>query len=270
MSGATQAQRFGLLCCATCVMLLGAALAAGLRVDHSAAIQWYDRQIVTHPLRTKALTAGLIGALGDLICQHFVEERQAETLATVAQAGGTLKARLAKPIISWSRAARFVTCGCCLSGPVYHFWFQLLSEHFPKPSTAILLGMVAADQLLLAPPFNTLFLSVLYGLEALELHGFGLLCVRTVRGRVLGSWCDVMKMNYSALHATSQCRPTKCLRCSRPRAGIAVMWLPAQTVNFMLVPDGYHVLFMNLLGVFWTILLSMRASSASTELLVIS
>lgn len=210
MSGVTQAQRLGLLCCATCVMLLGAALAAGLRVDHSAALQWYDHQIVTHPIRTKSLTAGLISALGDLICQHVVEERQAETLATVAQAGGTLKARLAKPIyISWKRVARFAACGCCLSGPVYHFWFQLLSEHLPKPSTAVLLGMVAADQLLLAPPFNTLFLSVLYGIEALELHGFGLLCVRTVRGRVFGSWCDIMKMNYSALHATLRRCPTK-------------------------------------------------------------
>ena len=128
----TRAQRFGAVFAAGTIMLTGALREAGLHVDHSAALMWYDHEIGVHPLRTKSLTAGLICIIGDLICQHVVEEHKPKNLATVGAAGGLLQARLAKPKMSWRRVVRFAACGICLTGPIYHFWFVFLFALFPQ------------------------------------------------------------------------------------------------------------------------------------------
>jgi len=154
----TRAQRVGLVLIVGFLMLMISFREAGLHVDHSAALQWYDHEIGVHPLRTKSLTAGLICVIGDLLCQHVVEERKAKTvtLATVGAAGGKLQARLARPKMSWRRVVRFASCGICLTGPIYHYWFALLFDLFPDHSgAAAVLTLVAADQLLMVRQSET-------------------------------------------------------------------------------------------------------------------
>ena len=47
-----------------------------------------------------------------------------------------------------------------------------------------------------APFFNSLFLTLLYALEAAEQEGVGRPCTATVYGRLSGSLPGVMRMNY--------------------------------------------------------------------------
>ena len=107
------------------------------------------------PLATKALTAGIIVATGDGICQVGIEGKDASTF-------------------DWTRLARFFATGSILVGPTLHVWFGTLFRMFPPPAAAASSGLagmmpglkrLAADQLVFAPIFNPVFITFIFALE---------------------------------------------------------------------------------------------------------
>ena len=88
---------------------------------------WLERR----PLLTKAITAAIVTAGGDLGTQTLVENRR----------------KLED--IDWRRVQRFASLGLFVSAPLLHVWYGFLARQFPKH----VLPRVALDQFGFAPLF---------------------------------------------------------------------------------------------------------------------
>ena len=162
------------------------------------------------PIKTKALTAGVLVGLGDALAQVLT---------------GTKVGELDLP-----RVARFVAFGLALQGPVGHAWYNILEKVIRLPGVAGIAGKVAADQLLFAPIFTSIF--------------FSYLCV-TEGGRV----GDVREAVTSKLPAT--------LIASWK------VWPLAHVINFGVIPLGLRVLYVNAVSTAWIAFLSMTAAKGA-------
>jgi protein Mpv17 len=126
-----------------------------------------------------------------------------------------------------ARGARMGTFGLCLYGPYQHLWYGWLDRAIPARSVPAFAAKVAANQLLLAP-------IVVGGVFAWTL---------ALQGR-LGEWPAKARADFVPTLA----------------AGWR-FWVPAATVNFVLVPLRHQVLYMSVCGVVWTAILSAAQES---------
>lgn len=104
----------------------------------------YLRFLETAPVTTKASTAALLNALGDLIAQKYVEQSSA---------------------VDWKRTGMFTFLGLVLVGPALHFWYGTLGRIVSATGNAGALQRLGLDQLLFAPFFIGTFFTCLLTLE---------------------------------------------------------------------------------------------------------
>jgi hypothetical protein len=104
----------------------------------------YAELLERHPLIVKSLTAGLLNALADAICQVFVERGQAFDLR---------------------RLISFVAIGVFMSGPGLHYWYGMLTRFISVPGMGGVFLRTAADQLVFTPLGVIGFFVVLLNLE---------------------------------------------------------------------------------------------------------
>jgi hypothetical protein len=126
---------------------------------------------------------------------------------------------------SLQRTAQMGCIGLVLVGPSLHIWYGLLNRFIPEQSTRGALTRVALDQTVFTFPSILVFFTCLMLLEGRPDD-----IVDTIRA----SFWDTCVANWQ-------------------------IWIPAQTVNFLLVPPMYQVLFSNCVGLLWNVVLSFLA-----------
>ncbi|KAD3337955.1 hypothetical protein R6Q59_027277 [Mikania micrantha] len=103
--------------------------------------QQYLLQLQQHPLRTKALTAGLLSAISDVLSQKL---------------SGIQKLQIRRIILK-------VLFGCAYLGPFGHFYHTFLDKLFKgKKDSKTVAKKVVIDQLT-SSPFNNLMFMLYYG-----------------------------------------------------------------------------------------------------------
>lgn len=162
------------------------------------------------PVRTKAITAGVLVGLGDTLAQVLT---------------GTALGSLDLP-----RLARFAAFGLVLQGPAGHAWYNLLERVVRLPGVAGIAGKVAADQLLFAPVFTSIFFGYLVLTEG-------------------GQFVDVREAVTSRLPSTL--------------VASWKVWPLAHIINFGVIPLGLRVLYVNAVSTAWIAFLSMTASKGA-------
>jgi protein Mpv17 len=122
------------------------------------------------------------------------------------------------------RLAIFTFMNAAFIAPVIHTWFARLHRLVPGEGAAVVAKRLLADQLAFAPLFVPSFLGCLLTLEG---HPHPLRKVAHV-------YWPTMQANW-------------------------LLWVPAQAVNFALVPLHFQVLFGNSVGFVWSVYLSWRS-----------
>jgi protein Mpv17 len=79
--------------------------------------QGYLRQLESQPVRTKAITSGILSALGDLIAQSLEHGFHAQFNAI--------------------RTIKFGLYGLIITGPLVHYWYQFLAHIFQRKTDVL-------------------------------------------------------------------------------------------------------------------------------------
>jgi protein Mpv17 len=122
--------------------------------------------------------------------------------------------------------------GLFFYGPYQHYWYQALDASFKARTIRNFVSKVALNQLVLAPV-------VIAGVFAWSL-GF--------QGQ-LSAWPDKVNRDFIPTILTGW-----------------RFWIPAASVNFVLVPLQHQVLYMSCCGVIWTAILSSSSESKKQTL----
>lgn len=134
-----------------------------------------------------------------------------------------------KKDVDWKRTAKFTVLNTLLVGPLLHFWYGFLVMKIPGTSSLSTVYRVALDQLVFAPfCIIPAFFSC-----SLLLDG----TPELIPAKLQADWATTMVANFS-------------------------LWVPAQFINFRLVPPQFQVLFANLVGLFWNVYLSAATAKA--------
>ncbi|GMH33736.1 hypothetical protein BSKO_01570 [Bryopsis sp. KO-2023] len=133
---------------------------------------------------------------------------------------------------NYKRLATFSFLGFALVGPTLHTWYGVLTRIFTAPGAKGAIGSLALDQLLFAPAFCGVFFASLLTLEGRP---------QEVPGKLKQDWFGAVLMNWK-------------------------IWVPAQLVNFWLIPPHLRVLCANMTALVWNTYLSWASHTVVKEL----
>jgi Mpv17 / PMP22 family len=199
---------------------------------------------------TKMVSSGLIAASGDALCQLWFPttsvaaaagDDEADASTGVQELGESERPlvraadELSLPPWDWMRTGRFGILGTFLVAPTVHVWYNHLHRWTSNLSISsspwrLLASRVAIDQLLFAPAFTVVWLVALRMLE----QGYHQIEWESLRASVP----DIVVANWA-------------------------LWVPAQLVNFAVVPLKFQVLYSNVVALAWNVYLSYTTSTSS-------
>lgn len=229
----------------------------------------YERLNATHGTATKVGTSVVILLFGDVSAQriqHFAERSKKDTdTGTSVRGVNSNKTRGVSGVdgvaedgrspdddrndvfrLDARRVAAFASFGAIYTGWFQMHWFKTLQVLFPAPSAAALavsgrrLSFFRKD--VLGPLLVNQFVAVpcLYYPFYFAWTGF-------VRGATAQESLDAAREKYKP-HLLAQ---------------NWAFWLPAQGVQFALVPSAYHILYVSAMGLAWNTILSLTTLDAA-------
>ncbi|CAB1414259.1 unnamed protein product [Pleuronectes platessa] len=172
---------------------------------HVRLLQQYLVLLKKYPILTKSVTSGILSALGNLLSQTLEARKKLKH-------GGPLGE------IDTAGAARYAIYGLIITGPVSHYFYQLMELWMPTTDPYCIVKRLLVDRLIFAPGFLLIFYFVMNILEAKGLNEF--------EKKMRGSYWTALKMNWK-------------------------VWTPFQFININFVPVQFRVLFANFIALFW-------------------
>nr|XP_020450067.1 peroxisomal membrane protein 2 [Monopterus albus] len=172
---------------------------------HFRLLQQYLILLKKYPILTKSVTSGILSALGNLLSQILEARKNARNGGPVTE-------------IDTAGAARYAIYGLFITGPLSHYFYQLMEVWMPTTDHYCIVKRLLLDRLIFAPAFLLLFYFVMNILEAKGREDF----VKKMRR----SYWTALKMNWK-------------------------VWTPFQFINVNFVPVQFRVLFANMIALFW-------------------
>ncbi|KAM8961172.1 peroxisomal membrane protein 2 [Pelodytes ibericus] len=140
---------------------------------HVLLLRGYLRLLRERPVLTKALTSGILSALGNLLSQSIERQRRSQK--------SPKKVDLLGPL-------RFATYGFLFTGPLSHYFYMFLEQLIPSSSPLAGLRRLLLDRLIVAPVFLLLFFFVMNVLEGKDLA--------TLNKKLKDGYWSALKMNW--------------------------------------------------------------------------
>lgn len=172
----------------------------------------YKLLIKNYPLRTKSITSLIIGIIGEIL-------------------GGYYKARSEgkRYKVDFKRIGVFGAYGFCITGPILHYWYQLLERittTMDVKGVAKTIVKLFIDRAIFGPPFVLLTVSFIQFLQHLSFSKAG----------------QQIKRTFVAVLLSNQ-----------------KFWCIAQILNFGVVPVDLQLLYVNIASVLWNTILSLAS-----------
>ncbi|XP_072244069.1 peroxisomal membrane protein 2 [Leuresthes tenuis] len=172
---------------------------------HFRVLQQYLILLKKYPILTKSVTSGILSALGNLLSQILEARKKAKSEAQVNE-------------IDVAGATRYAVYGLFITGPVSHFFYQLMEAWIPTTDSLCVVKRLLLDRFIFAPGFLLIFYFVMNILEAKGWEDF--------EKKMRRSYWTALKMNWK-------------------------VWTPFQFININFVPVQFRVLFANVIALFW-------------------
>ncbi|KAK3799965.1 hypothetical protein RRG08_002379 [Elysia crispata] len=150
------------------------------------------------PLATMSGTTSIIMSTGDCVSQLAIEKKSLHEFDFV-------------------RTGRFAAAGLCVFGPIMRGWYLTLDKLYTGTKWAAI-KMMATDQVIMAPTFLGIFISVMAVMRGENLD--------SIKGKLNRDYIPVLLNNYK-------------------------VWPMAQLINFYFTPLQHRVLFVNIVALGW-------------------
>jgi len=168
----------------------------------------YISALHNRPVITKAVTSGTLYFISDSISQGIENINKKDE---------------DKQPFQWGRATRMAIFGFFVTGPTFHYWYNILDTSFPKKNTRHIIIKSVLDQIICAPIFDAVFFS---GLGLLEFKSFD-----EIKEKLKKDWLF-----------------TYLVDCS--------VWPIFNIFSFKYIPNSQRVTMMNLFNIAWTAFLA--------------
>ncbi|KAG7338844.1 Mpv17 / PMP22 family protein [Nitzschia inconspicua] len=239
--------------------------------------RWYSDKLESHPILTKSLTAAIIGASGDVLCQYYIDKPEKEAQWKQQQQQQQQQGKKIdnnnnnndstnEEWMWWldpQRAGRFFLLGGGLVGPWCHAWFGWLATTFPQLTVSSIATRVALDQLAFTPIILSTFISSLWTLE----HVMEQAKPKASNNNIQHNYDSNVNNDDINNNLVAWNIPERLIDTlpSLWMTNIAV-WTPVQLFNFGFVTQRYQVLFANMVSLAWNayISFSTRGSKQTT------
>ncbi|XP_078679662.1 peroxisomal membrane protein 2-like [Branchiostoma floridae x Branchiostoma belcheri] len=119
------------------------------------ALKQYIVLVRRNPIVTKAITSGLVSALGNILSQKIISHRAGKPAP-----------------IEWLAVLRYSAVGAFVTAPLAHYFHRWLERTIPPDKEYAAVKRLLADRLLFAPPLIFLFFLVMNTLEGQNLTVF--------------------------------------------------------------------------------------------------
>ncbi|KAK8386602.1 hypothetical protein O3P69_017827 [Scylla paramamosain] len=168
----------------------------------------YSRLLNKYPITVQCLQAGVLMGAGDASSQFLVEGKSLNEY-------------------EWRRTARFFALGTFFVAPVLTKWYGLLDHKFGSGKGISAFKKVASDQLIFAPSFLGVFMSVLGITQG---HS-----IPHIQQEIKTNYKDIILVNWS-------------------------VWPAVQIINFSFVPLHHQVLVVQTFALFWNTYLAWKTN----------
>ncbi|XP_056129402.1 peroxisomal membrane protein 2 [Lampris incognitus] len=172
---------------------------------HLRLLRQYLILLKKYPVVTKSVTSGILSALGNLLSQILEVKKRAKNGIPAEE-------------IDMAGATRYAIYGLFITGPVSHYFYQLMEVWMPSTDPYCIVKRLLLDRVVFAPGFLLLFYFVMNILEAKGWLDF--------EKKMKSSYWTALKMNWK-------------------------VWTPFQFININFVPVQFRVLFANMVALFW-------------------
>ena len=242
---------------------------------------WYTKQLETYPMTTKCLSSGIVASMGDIICQSMTTLEADEELRNTGDDGDQYQQQQQQqhrqqPLSQaefldwlnwdWKRTGRFFIMGCFWVAPCTHYWYQTLNTRLVpglNPTVRKVATRVLLDQVLFAPLFCPSFMGLLWLLEG--------------RGGSYENWFRPSHDQHDSSPPPTSSSSSLGSSGTSPSSSLEelgkdlwdvtpsiiqanwLVWVPANAINFSIVPLQFQVLYGNVVALCWNVFLSYKS-----------
>ncbi|KAG8455614.1 hypothetical protein GDO86_001713 [Hymenochirus boettgeri] len=140
---------------------------------HTLLLLRYLQLLRDRPILTKALTSGILSAIGNLVSQTIESQRKGQKSQKYLDLKGTF---------------RFAVYGFFFTGPLSHYFYLFLEEAVPSTIPLAGLRRLLIERLIIAPAFLFLFFVLMNLLEGKN--------IATLNHKLKDSYWSALKMNW--------------------------------------------------------------------------
>mmetsp|Transcript_751 Transcript_751/g.1572 ORF Transcript_751/g.1572 Transcript_751/m.1572 type:complete len:285 (-) Transcript_751:2057-2911(-) len=181
-------------------------------------VEFYLTLQRNHPMVTKAATTGFLMAISDVIAQWITDIRARSDRSSFSSLSSSSRFKWLQ-----RRTAAIGIYGSMVLGPLLHVWYGALDRLYPGGGLRAVLRQVTTDQLVMALAAQALFLTITPILEGKTW--------RQTKDSIRQHFIPGMLLNWR-------------------------IWPAAQLINFGMLPRQFQIVFVNMTGMVYTVLLS--------------
>ncbi|KAG5866488.1 hypothetical protein JTB14_004011 [Gonioctena quinquepunctata] len=173
----------------------------------------YCRLMRDNYVLVQAIQTGTLMSTGDLIAQTIIEKKPLKE-------------------VRWRRTANFFAIGTVVVGPALSVWYRTLSKLIGHTGKSVVLKKVAVDQLVFAPTFLFVFITLINTLDG---HNW-----KHIKEELNLKYVDILLTNYT-------------------------VWPAVQLFNFYFIPLRHQVLLAQSVAILWNVYISFKTQQGQNS-----
>ena len=162
---------------------------------------WYSKNLDTHPILTKCVSAGLISSLGNVLAQGITHRQQQQQQQAYDNGNGNSN----KPIqqhhppfeVNLAQVGRFALLNVAFVAPILHHWYQFINRAVPGLSFSRVLQRTFWDEFAFSPMYLPVFLGMLWKLEGTTNENIWKMIKSECPSIIVAEWVSTFELVYS-------------------------------------------------------------------------